>query len=324
MSILGNRVLRTEDPKFLTTGGSYVDDIILPGAAWVAYVRSPFAHARIRSIGTGMALDAAGVLEVLTAEDLVDVAPMGSPFGEVPPAMARPLLGAGTVRFVGEPVAAVVAGTRAQAMDATELVEVEYDPMPAVVTPEAALGGETLLFPEMGTNVAFEFGGALDGSLFGSCEVVVSQAVVNQRLAPCPLEVRAAATSWGDDGRLTHPGGGEENRTPEPLACHAVSWMSTRSCCLLCVGRRGALSPHETLAEQGVVGPACQSPSRLGCPVVMRSPGTRPGGLATLLATFFRGDSDRSCPCPAAGGRSQRPSSRERSRERSHPGAPCR
>ena len=216
MSILGNRVLRKEDPKFLTVGGSYVDDIRLDGAAHVAYVRSTMAHARISALDTSEAEKASGVLAVYTSTNF-DLPPMppGAPF--VNPAMSRPWLADGVVRYVGDLVAAVVAESRAQAIDAAELVMVDYDPLPVVVDPEAALDSETLLFPDAGTNIGFTLPDDLvnvgmipaeaagrDESLFDGCDVVVKQRIVNQRVAPCPLEVRAAAASWDADGRLTH------------------------------------------------------------------------------------------------------------------------
>ena len=202
MSILGNRVLRKEDPKFLTVGGSYVDDLQIPGAAWVTYVRSPEAHARIAQVDTAAALAAPGVLDVFTASDL-QLPPLPMELPMLNPAMARPLLADGVVRFVGEAVAAVVAETKAQARDGADLVEVEYEPLPVVVDPEESAASETLLFEEAGSNVALELSFGHDESLFDGCEVVVTQRVVNQRLAPCPLEVRAAAARVEKDGRLT-------------------------------------------------------------------------------------------------------------------------
>src|SRR5579884_2965401 len=138
MSILGNRVLRKEDPKFLTVGGSYVDDVRLEGAAHVAYVRSTMAHARITSVDTSEAERAPGVLAVYTSANF-DLPPMppGAPF--VNPAMSRPWLADGVVRYVGDVVAAVVAETRAEAVDAAELVMIDYEPLPVLVDPEAAL-----------------------------------------------------------------------------------------------------------------------------------------------------------------------------------------
>src|SRR5205085_2106374 len=106
MSILGNRVLRKEDPKFLTTGGTYVDDLPLPGAAFVTYVRSTMAHARITELDTSEARKAPGVLGIFTGED-VDLAPMAPTMPMINPAMVRPFLAQGVVRFVGEPIAAI-------------------------------------------------------------------------------------------------------------------------------------------------------------------------------------------------------------------------
>jgi len=202
LSILGNRVLRKEDVKFLTAGGTYVDDVALPGAAWVVYVRSPLAHARIEQVDVAAARQAPGVLDVVTASDL-GLAPIGPGMPMIEQTMVRPVLADGVVRFVGEPVVAVVAESRAQAVDAAELVAVDYDPLTVVVSPEDALAGETILFPEAGTNVAAEVTSERDESLFDGCEVVVHRRIINQRLAPCPLEVRASAASWGEDGRLT-------------------------------------------------------------------------------------------------------------------------
>ena len=199
MSILGNRVVRREDPKFLTVGGTYVDDVELPDALWVAYVRSSAAHARIERIDTEAAKQSPGVVEVFTATDLS----LDMPPGLAPEHMGRPALAAGTVRFVGEPVAVVVARSRVEAIDAVELVEIDYDPLTAVVTAEDALSGETIVFPEAGTNVATEVPSANDPALFEGCEVVVSQRIVNQRVAPCPLEVRGAAARPEADDHLT-------------------------------------------------------------------------------------------------------------------------
>jgi len=206
--MLGNRVVRREDPKFLTTGGVYVDDLRLEGALWATFVRSTEAHARIAALDTTEAAAAPGVVAVYTGDD-VDLPPIPAGMGEVPgfptiPAgMARPILAQGTVRFVGEPIAIILTEERYQGEDAAEAVFVEFDPLPVVVDPEAALSGEVLLFPEAGSNVAVDFEGPIDDSIFDGCEVVVRQRVVNQRVAPCPLEVRAGAASWGEDGRLT-------------------------------------------------------------------------------------------------------------------------
>lgn len=208
MSILGNRVTRTEDRKLLTIGGSYVADLELPGAAWVVYARSTTAHGRIRLVEAGDARSAPGVLDVVTAAD-VDLPPLCPPMEDLHPGMVRPWLAGEVVRYVGEPVAAVVAETRAQAVDAAELVTIDYDPLPVVVDPEAALSGDVLLWPELGTNVAHHLGETGDGAqagdsvLFEGCEVVVRQRINNQRVAPCPLEVRSVVARWEEGGRLS-------------------------------------------------------------------------------------------------------------------------
>ncbi|HUJ65545.1 MAG TPA: xanthine dehydrogenase family protein molybdopterin-binding subunit [Acidimicrobiales bacterium] len=202
MSILGNRVLRREDPKFLTTGGVYADDLAGDGALWATYVRSPVAHGWIVSIDASEALARPGVVGVYTASDIdMPAVPLSMPM--LPEAMARPMLASGVVRFAGEPVAVVLSEERYQGEDAAEAVYVEYDPLPVVIDPIAALAGEPWLFPDVGSNVALDFRQPLDDTLFDECEVVVSQRTVNQRVAPCPMEVRSGLAAWGADGRLT-------------------------------------------------------------------------------------------------------------------------
>jgi aerobic carbon-monoxide dehydrogenase large subunit len=201
MSILGNRVLRKEDPKFLTTGGEYLDDLDLPGVVYLTYLRSTMAHARIAAIDTAEAKKAPGVVAIFTAAD-VDLAPAPPTVGMLNQQMLRPFLADGVVRYVGEPVAAIVTEEKYQGPDAAELIFIDYDPLPAVVTMEAASAGDTLLFPDVGTNVAFELNFGRDEGLFEGCDVVVTERLHNQRIAPCPLEVRATAARQDGD-RLT-------------------------------------------------------------------------------------------------------------------------
>jgi aerobic carbon-monoxide dehydrogenase large subunit len=207
VSILGTRVLRTEDPRFLTTGGVYTEDVVddrLAGACHVFFVRSPIAHARITGLDVSAALEAPGVVAVYTGADLAAL-PSRKGMSMMNQEMQQYMLATDTVRFVGEPVAAVVTEEIYQGEDATELVSVDYDPLPAVVGFPAATDGKVLLFEAAGTNVAAEFGqrGEQQADLFDGCEVVVSQVIVNQRVAPAPMESRSAAAVWGDDGRLT-------------------------------------------------------------------------------------------------------------------------
>ena len=207
MSILGTRVLRTEDPKFLTTGGVYTDDVVddrLAGACHVFFVRSPLAHARITGIDVSGALEAPGVIAAYTAADLADL-PVIPPAaaGLMNTEMTQRLLATDKVRYVGEPVAVVVTEHAYEGEDALELVAVDYDPLPAVLGFDP--DDSSLLFEAAGTNVAGYWGDqtSLNPDLFDGCEVVVSHTIVNQRVAPAPMETRAAAAAWGEDGRLT-------------------------------------------------------------------------------------------------------------------------
>ena len=205
MSILGTRVLRTEDPRFLTSGGVYTEDVVderLAGACHVFFARSPVAHARIEAIDVSAALSAPGVIAAYTGADLADL-PVVTP--GLNKQMTRAILPADKVRYVGEPVAIVVTEQAYQGEDAIELVDVDYDVLPAVVDFADALAGKVLLYDEAGTNVAGTFGDpdALDQHLFDECEVVTTRTILNQRVAPAPMESRAAAAAWGEDGRVT-------------------------------------------------------------------------------------------------------------------------
>jgi carbon-monoxide dehydrogenase large subunit len=213
MSIMGTRVIRTEDPRLLTAGGVYVDDLRTPEldtAARLTFVRSPFAHARITGIDASEALSEPGVIAVLTVRDMDDLGPPPPPAAEGSEAApmplgghwAEPLLAVDTVRFVGEPVAVVITDGRYQGEDAADLVSVDYDPLPAVVGLEAALTGDTLLFPAAGTNVAITQPVPADDTPFEACEVVVERDIVNQRVACVSMEGRAAAAVYSD-GKLT-------------------------------------------------------------------------------------------------------------------------
>src|SRR6266699_1582264 len=209
VSILGTRVIRTEDPRFLTTGGVYTDDVTdeqLAGACQVHFVRSAVAHARIGLVDVSAALEAPGVIAAFTGADLADL-PLAPPpmAGMINAQMGQPLLATDVVRYVGEPMAVVVTENRYQGEDAADLVDVDYDVLPPVVDMAGATASETVLFPAAGSNVAATFGdaAALAAGLFDGCEVVVSRTIVNQRVAPAPMETRAAAAAWGADGKLT-------------------------------------------------------------------------------------------------------------------------
>ena len=146
MSILGNRVLRKEDPRFLRGQGRYVENLPLAGAASITFVRSLLAHAKIGEVDTSAAEELPNV-QVLTAADL-DLPAFGPPpFPGLNAAMGRPLIAKDVVRFVGDIVAIVISDDRATGADAAELVLIDYDPLPAVVRPADAAKDEVLLFP---------------------------------------------------------------------------------------------------------------------------------------------------------------------------------
>ena len=215
MSILGTRVVRIEDPRLLTAGGTYVDDLRVPqltGAARVTFVRSHHGHALITGVDASAALAAPGVIAVLTYQDINDIPPPPPlPEGGPPPGSEaaplpmggvwqEPLLAVDRVRFVGEPVAMVLTDDSYQGEDAAELVSVDYEPLPAIVDAADALAGQTLLFPDAGSNVVVAH--PAGDTAFDGCDVVVSRDIVNQRVAPVPMEGRAAAAMWVD-GKLT-------------------------------------------------------------------------------------------------------------------------
>ena len=211
MSILGNRVVRKEDPALLTTGGNYVDDIAVDGALHVVYVRSMVAHGNITSIDVTEARTAPSVVDVVTNADLTigDI----KPFMLLNQSLTRPVLARERVRYVGEPIVAVVAESRAAAVDAAELVIVDIEPLPVIIDPRDALADDAIhLFPQIATNVAMHSDHNGEPISFANCDVVVTQTTVNQRLAPAPIENRSAI-AWWEDGRLvlelgcqgTHP-----------------------------------------------------------------------------------------------------------------------
>lgn len=200
-SILGNSVRRKEDPTLLTGQGQYFDDIAADNMAHLHFVRSTAAHARIESIDTAEAEAMPGVIAVHTAESMSLPAMPGMP-GVIAEEMARPPLAVGKVRFVGDIVAAVVAETKEQAVDAAEAVIVDYDFLPAVTDAVDALAdGAPVLFDELGANTAFNMfqapqdEGALDGA-----DAVVELEMLSQRLAGVPME---------NNGMLALPGDGD-------------------------------------------------------------------------------------------------------------------
>ncbi|MBA3427750.1 MAG: xanthine dehydrogenase family protein, partial [Actinobacteria bacterium] len=197
---VGTRMRRKEDPPLLQGRGNFIDDIGVAGELYAAFVRSPEAHARIASIDTAAALERPGIHAVFTGADLDLEA--GLPCAWVPPGveMNAPThwpLAKGAVKHVGDPVAVVIGADRYAVVDAAEDVIVEYDPLPAVVNPEAALEGGDLVHPELGSNKVHEWslGGDVESAL-SAAEVVIERRFVNHRTAGAPIEPRGVIADY--------------------------------------------------------------------------------------------------------------------------------
>ena len=206
--LAGQPIRRLEDRRFLTGGGRYMADIASPGALHVHMVRSPHAHARVQRIDTDAARAMPGVVGVFTATDLAELGPIPCSAQVptdgpmiVPP---RPALATDRVRYVGEPVAFVVAETAFAAQDAAELVSVDYDPLPCVVEAADALApGAPVLWNEAPGNLSFRFHKGDRAAVADAMAVaahVAAVEVVNNRLIVTPLEHRSA---WGEYDQAT-------------------------------------------------------------------------------------------------------------------------
>jgi carbon-monoxide dehydrogenase large subunit len=204
-SILGNPVRRVEDPRILSGEAKYFDDLEPDGCAHIVFVRSTMAHATITSVDTSEAEAMPGVVGVYT-KDTLDLAPVQG-FVMLDAAFSRPPLADGIVRFVGDAIVAIVAETRAQAVDAAEMVVVDYEPLPVVVDAEKALeDGAPLLFPDHGSNEALDLavmGATADPTILDGADVVVSGRFVNQRVAAVPMEPNGILVEPGADGAMT-------------------------------------------------------------------------------------------------------------------------
>ena len=201
-SLLGASVLRREDQRFLTGRGRYTDDIQLPGLTHAAFVRSPHAHARIRSIDASRATSRPGVRAVYTGADLERGGVKSLPTAWLLPdikLVPHPVLATSTVRYVGEPVAVVIADSAYLARDAADLVDVDYEPLDAVVEPTSAVGAGTSLHAEAPDNRCFHWtlgDRAASDAVFAGAARVVKERMVNNRLVPVAIEPRAAIASY--------------------------------------------------------------------------------------------------------------------------------
>jgi aerobic carbon-monoxide dehydrogenase large subunit len=206
-SPLGKPLLRREDARFLTGAGQYTDDVVLHGQTYAVFVRSPHAHARIKSVNTAKAKEALGFVAVITGADIAESKIGGLPCGwlihskdgspmKEPP---HPIIAHTKVLHVGDQVALVVAETLSQARDIAELVEVDYEVLPAVVDTGSASSHATLVHDDVPNNVCYDWGHgdkAATDAAFAKAAHVSKVQFVNQRLIPNAMEPRAANASY--------------------------------------------------------------------------------------------------------------------------------
>lgn len=200
-SILGTEVRRVEDLELLLGQGTFVDNQVEDGLAHAVFVRSPFAHATITAVDATEAKAADGVLGVYVGDELGD--DRLPAFAEVHPDVGRTALAIGRVRFVGDPVALVVATTKAAALDAAELVDVDYEPLPVLTDVEDAVAdGAAPQFEAVGSNVATKRIDQDRTDPWNEGDTVVRVRMVNQRIATAPIEGNALVVQPGE-GRVT-------------------------------------------------------------------------------------------------------------------------
>lgn len=226
-AMIGARVRRKEDPRLITGSSTYVDDIQLHGTARLVFVRSPYAHAHLRSIDTSAARSAPGVIAVYTSEELEAICgPMpgggggeGAPSeepeegAEIPTPTVWPL-GRDTVRWVGEPIVAIVAETEAQGYDAAELVEVDYDVLPAIIDVEASMAdGAERIWSGVPNNVGARYAKTVGepDAAFANAAHTIKQRIRSQRVIPMAMEGRAVLGA------------------PDPLTHGLTVWTSTQA-----------------------------------------------------------------------------------------------
>ncbi|MEO8970232.1 MAG: molybdopterin cofactor-binding domain-containing protein [Ktedonobacteraceae bacterium] len=211
-AMLGTSIKRREDPRLITGQATYVDDIKIPGMFHMSVLRSPYGHARINSIDTEAARNHPGVVAVYTAQDLkgaVGNIAIAVPLGNVANGMgARGALADGKVRFYGDPVAVVIADDRYTARDARDLIEIDYEPLPAVVDVEKAMQPDSpILYEEFDTNIALGSHPPTDDidKVFADTQanggIVAKTRLVNQRLAPAPMETRGVVAEYRKAGK---------------------------------------------------------------------------------------------------------------------------
>jgi len=211
-AMLGSPIKRREDPRLITGQAIYVDDIKIPGMLHMSVLRSPYGHARINSINTDAARKHPGVVAVYTAQDLKGVVgniAIAVPLGHIVNGMGtRGPLAEGKVRFYGDPVAVVIADERYTARDARDLIEVDYEPLPAAIDLEKAMQPDApILYEDFDTNVALGIHPPTDdidkvfADTLADGGIVVKTRLVNQRLAPAPMETRGVVAEFRKAGK---------------------------------------------------------------------------------------------------------------------------
>jgi carbon-monoxide dehydrogenase large subunit len=269
---------RLEDQRFITGQGRYVDDLAVAGQCHLRLVRSPYPHARIRSVDVSAALASPGVLAVLTAEQMNadGLGPIGCHFypEDLYPAprshrIERPILADGLVRHIGDRVAAVIADTAQAARDAAELVVVDYEPLPVVATPEDALAPQApQLWPHVPGNILFRYSlGDKDktDAALRAAKHVVSLEIANQRVLAFPLEQRGAIGEYHPDGGyVLHTSAQSPHRLRTQLAQGVLHDRENRVRVIVrdvggAFGLKVALFPEEALVLWGA--------SKVGRPV---------------------------------------------------------
>ncbi|WP_431284452.1 xanthine dehydrogenase family protein molybdopterin-binding subunit [Humitalea sp. 24SJ18S-53] len=213
---IGQPVPRGEDPVLLKGQGRYTDDLSLPGQAYAHVLRSPYAHGVLRGVDATAALAMPGVLAVITAADLAGYGTMGCAMplksidGSALKSPARAPLASDRVRFVGDPIALVVAETKMQAKDAAEAVELDIDSLPAVTDARAATAPDApLLYDDIANNTVLDwrFGDADKvRAAFDGAAHVTRLSIANNRIVVCAMEPRAAIGVWAEGRHTLHLG----------------------------------------------------------------------------------------------------------------------
>ena len=206
-SPIGQPLKRREDLRFLTGAGQYTDDVVMHGQTYGVFLRSPYAHARIRSINLDKAKAAPGVVQIFTGADLAEAKVGGLPCGWLIHSKdgtpmkepGHPVLAQGKVRHVGDQVALVVAETQLQAKDASELIEVDYEELPAVIDIRSAEGHAGSVHDDVANNVCYDWGhgnASATDAAFATAAHVSTLDIVNNRLIPNAMEPRCANASY--------------------------------------------------------------------------------------------------------------------------------